>query len=42
MLKLENRLEKTINRNLYATISILGGLIVVMGAVSTFAHYFIR
>lgn len=40
MLKIELRFEKASNRNLYLTISILGGLYVAVGAITTFAHAF--
>lgn len=39
-LKLENRLERAINRSMYTTISVLGGLIVLVGAVVSFIHQF--
>ncbi len=42
MLELENRIERAFNRHLYTTISVLGGLIVVVGALATFAHAFFR
>ena len=34
----ELRMEKMMNRNFITTVSILGALIVVVGAISTFAH----
>ena len=41
--ELENRLEKIYMRTVLTTVSILGTLIVITGAVSTFAtHYFIH
>ena len=42
MKALENRLEKSANRNLYATVTILGALIMIVGAVATFAHSFMH
>ena len=38
MREIELRFEKAMNRYLITTISILGSLIVVVGAISTFAH----
>ena len=40
--ELENRIDQASTRSMYTTISILGALIVMVGAVTTFAHYFIR
>ncbi|WP_423062925.1 hypothetical protein [Candidiatus Paracoxiella cheracis] len=37
--EIELRLERTINRCTITTVSVLGTLIVVMSAISTFAHY---
>ena len=42
MLELENRIEKAFNRHMYTIISILGSLIVIVGAIATFAHAFFR
>jgi len=39
-LQLENRVEKAINRSMYSIVSILGGLIVTVGVIATFAHSF--
>ena len=36
--ELELRMEKAINRSFTTTVSILGSLIVLVGAISTFAH----
>lgn len=38
----ENRFEKAANRSLYATVTILGALIVIVGALATFAHSFMH
>lgn len=41
-LKIENRIEQTVNRSIYKTVSILGGLIVVLNAITVLAHYFVH
>ena len=40
--ELENRIDQRFVHHMHMTISILGTLIVIVGAVSTFAHYFIH
>lgn len=40
MLKIQLHLERTIHRSVYTTIAILGSLIVVVGVIASFAHYF--
>lgn len=42
MKEMRYQFEKAVNRKLYATVSILGGLIVTMGAINSFIHFFIR
>ena len=42
ILKMENRIEKTMNSIIYKTVGILGGLIVVLNAITVLAHYFVQ
>lgn len=42
MLELENRMEKRINHTLYMNITVLGALIAIVGAITTFSHYFLH
>jgi hypothetical protein len=40
--KVDSRIDKVMARYMYGTVGILGALIVVVGAVNTFAHYFLH
>jgi len=41
-LKMENRIEKTVNSSVYKTVGVLGRLIVVPNAFTVLAHYLIH
>lgn len=40
--KVDSRIDRVMARYMYATVGILGALIVVVGAVNTFSHFFMR
>lgn len=40
--RLDKNIERTGSRTIYATVSILGALIAVVGVAATFTHYFVH